>query len=476
MKRNLATRVAVGVTSVLISVAGLTGCAFLDSSDDPGNENSSLQDQPTEVFAVDGALTVDLVASESMVPFADGERWAMTYNGEVTGPTLRVHPGDTLTINLTNQLSEPTSIHTHGLHVSPLEDNPFVEVGPGEIHTFTYTIPTDHPNGTFWYHPHVHGLTANQVASGLSGAIVIDDGSDSHFDAAVTDRVLVLTDPLITQSNPWGGGSGGAMSGMDHGGSSGVDMMTAMMGRTGDALLTNGLSGVFLADSGGKVERVRVVNSTASSRILLTLPGGTMTEIAVDGGRLETGYTSDPVELAPGDRTELILLPGSGDGQLFAQRLDNESVANPIDDPTLIADLPQNASNDNSVLPAPIDPMRDLFAIPADANRTIHLVGHMNPTFDGVPFDMNAVNYEAQLGTVEEWTIVNDTPMVHPIHLHTWPFQIEGEAGWHDVVTVRPQSTIVIRVSFDDYAGTTVLHCHILDHEDGGMMATIRIQ
>ena len=100
----------------------------------------------------------------------------------------------------------------------------------------------------------------------------------------------------------------------------------------------------------------------------------------------------------------------------------------------------------------------------------------MNPTIDGQPFDPNTINLESKKGTVEEWVISNRTPMYHPIHLHAWSFQVDGESGWQDVVQVPPYSEKVIRVKFDDFGGVTVLHCHILDHEDTGMMAVIRVQ
>lgn len=120
---------------------------------------------------------------------------------------------------------------------------------------------------------------------------------------------------------------------------------------------------------------------------------------------------------------------------------------------------------------------RDLFAtdVTVAQKRVITLDGHMTPSIYGSLFDPNTINFEAKQGTVEEWVIRNKTPMYHPIHLHSWPFQVQGEAGWQDVVEVPPYSEKVIRVTFDDFGGTTVLHCHILDHEDTGMMSIIKV-
>ncbi len=421
-----------------------------------------------------GALAVTLTAAESQVPYRGGTRWAMTYNGSATGPTLRVRSGDRLSITLVNDLDEPTSLHTHGLHVSPhgTGDNPFVIVEPGGSRTYEYVIPADHPAGTFWYHPHAHGMAASQVAAGLSGVLLVEDAVDDALDAVATDRVLVINDPPLTPENPGGG------TGMGHMGGNGAGMMEQMLGRTGPRLLTNGQDGVSWTDGGGKLERARIVNATASSRLLLTWTGASMQRLAAEGGRLPSPVAGRSVELAPGERTELVLVPGSAGGQLLAQRLGNEGSGGPAGDPELIAQVAKGAGTDISALPASLAAApRDLFAadVPVARQRVITLEGHMNPTIDGALFDPDRVDFEARQGTVEEWVIRNRTPMFHPIHLHAWPFQEQGQAGWQDVVQVPPMSERVIRVAFDDFGGTTVLHCHILDHEDTGMMAVIQV-
>lgn len=153
-----------------------------------------------DLSSKDGTLDVTLRAAENQVPYDGGTRWAMTYNGTVKGPTLRVQPGDTLSVTLQNDLSVPTSLHTHGLHVSPESDNPLVTVDPGASKTFTYAIAQDQPAGTFWYHPHVHGTTAAQVASGLSGALIVEDEIDAALDDATSEDVVIAVPPLTPHS------------------------------------------------------------------------------------------------------------------------------------------------------------------------------------------------------------------------------------------------------------------------------------
>ena len=466
----------------------LTACA--PTSTQPPTGSTVSNQFPEDLTSNSGNLDVTLTAAETMVPYGSSTRWAMTYNGKTAGPTLHVHPGDKLTITLVNNLSKPTSLHTHGLHVSPSQDNPFIMVDPGKSYRYTYDIPANHPGGTFWYHPHMHGLTAEQVASGLSGAILVEDMDDDSLAASTTNRVLVINDPPITVKNPWDSGSGsmgsmdgmsgmGGMSGMDHGQSSGVDMMTAMMGRTGPKLLTNGFEGITLAASKGKLERLHIVNASASSRLAFSYSGAKMILLSSEGGRLAAPTEIKNLTLASSERAEVILVPNSGGGTLTAQRLSNEAGGALLGKPENIATISADAGTSTSVLPASfmMANTRDLFSASEKvvSSRVVTLSGHMTPTIDGKLFDPNVVNFTAKKGTVQQWTIKNTTPMFHPIHIHTWGFQVNGEQGWQDVVVVPPNSEKVIRIAFDDYSGTTVLHCHILDHEDTGMMAIIKV-
>ncbi len=210
--------------------------------------------QPDELISSNGRLAVTLVAAAATVPYSTGGRWALTYNGTTPGPTLRVRPGDVLTVTLDNRLDAPTNLHTHGLHVSPEGegDNVFVMVDSGRQHTYRYEIPADHPSGTFWYHPHHHGTVAPQVFAGLAGSIIVEDAVDELAElAASTSRLLVLADPNI----------GETAAVVD------VSMMETMMGREGDMIVVNGLPQPRIRTQGGTLEHWRLVN-TSPSRVL----------------------------------------------------------------------------------------------------------------------------------------------------------------------------------------------------------------
>jgi FtsP/CotA-like multicopper oxidase with cupredoxin domain len=128
-------------------------------------------------------------------------------------------------------------------------------------------------------------------------------------------------------------------------------------------------------------------------------------------------------------------------------------------------------------------------ALTVDRTRTIRLGGGMGGmgggmgafTIDGRTFDMGRIDIEAAIDTIEEWTIVNDSMMAHPFHLHVWPMRVVGDGDgaadstWRDTVNVAAGSSVTVRIPFHDFTGTAVYHCHILDHEDMGMMGVIRV-
>jgi FtsP/CotA-like multicopper oxidase with cupredoxin domain len=127
-----------------------------------------------------GLLAVTLQAQQQTVALGDRAATLLTYNGQVPGPRLEVQPGDTVRITFDNQLDQPTNLHYHGLHIPPTgsADNVFLSVPSGEQSTYEFEIPATHPAGTFWYHPHYHGLVAEQLFGGLAGLFVVRGSLD----------------------------------------------------------------------------------------------------------------------------------------------------------------------------------------------------------------------------------------------------------------------------------------------------------
>ena len=136
--------------------------------------------EPTEIASKDGVLQVNLTAAEQQVELAGTPVTGRVYNGSFVGPTLRLNPGDTLDLELDNQLPEPTNLHYHGTHVSPSgdSDNVLRHIMAGETGQYQLDFPPDHAPGTYWYHSHQHGISEEQVFGGMSGLIVVDGLQD----------------------------------------------------------------------------------------------------------------------------------------------------------------------------------------------------------------------------------------------------------------------------------------------------------
>jgi FtsP/CotA-like multicopper oxidase with cupredoxin domain len=456
--------------------------------------------QPTELTSVRGRLEVTLRAEATKVPFGDGYRYAVTYNGTAPGPTLRVRPGDTLVITLENRLGEATNLHTHGLHVSPSEgsDNVFVSVDSGKDHTYTYTIPDNHRSSLCWYHPHLHGAVAEQLGGGMFGALIVEDAIDSIAEiGASKERILMLHDPRIGDTDAVLRASN----------------MEVMRGRTGDAVLVNGLLEPRIVGEAGTLERWRVLNASPSRYYRLTVAHHDLHVIGTDSGRLVQPVTAAEVLLAPGERSEFLIAPSrSGRFTVRSEAYDRGSVG--MGGSMMGGSMMGNGSSEGEQVTlavfevtgsAPVAPLPSRLAEPSSLDisassserpfrfamgmGTGNGMGGMGGMGQMMSFTINDAVFDASRtdvaiagGVTEDWVITNSSTMDHPFHLHVWPFQvIERSAGpvdvpgWKDTVNVPAGSTVRIRVPFVDLVGRTVYHCHILDHEDQGMMGVIEV-
>ncbi|WP_024288380.1 multicopper oxidase family protein [Cellulomonas sp. KRMCY2] len=445
--------------------------------------------EPDVLRAVDGVLQVDLRAAPADVSLAGRTAHVLAFNGSVPGPTLLLAPGDRLRVRLVNDLDEPTNLHTHGLEVSPqgAGDNPFVRVDPGEAHAYDILLPADHPTGLFWYHPHHHGMVAGQVFAGLYGAIVVDRDAS----ATAGERLLIISDTSLAAD-----GSVAVVSPMDR-----------MAGREGDLVLVNGQARPVLEGRTGATEHWRVLNACTSRYLRLSLDGHPMSLNGFDGRPLATPHDVTEIVLAPGNRADLtVTLPagttqletlaydrGSGRGMgMMGGRPPSSRGATTL----AIVRATGTTSGAGAVPPAAPGPGRrpagrDLRSASVARSRVLELAtgmgmgmgdGGMRFTIDGRSFDPERIDQQVRAGDVEEWTIRNTSPMSHPFHLHVWPMQLVRTADGpvtvvdrRDVVDVPADGEVTVRIAFDRFSGRTVYHCHILDHEDLGMMGTIAV-
>ena len=474
----------VGVTGLLRRWGSPPGGPSSSLSSEPGPTGSALR-EPESIASEGGSLHVTLTAAAGRVDLAGRSVRALSYNGSVPGPTLRLRPGDRMTLDLENRLGTATNLHVHGLHVSPAgnSDNVFVHVEEGETFRYEYEIPRDHAAGTFWYHPHLHGLVADQLFGGLAGAIVIqrDDTVSLPVDR---ERMLVVTDVTLDGDRV-----------------AQVSMRDRMMGREGDLVLVNGQLEPTVTVAPGGREHWRLINACTSRFLRLRTDGAEFLQVAGDAGLLAAPTPVERVLLAPGNRTELLVrVPEPGRYRLLTEPVDRGSAgmggmggmmsgraAGGEATVTLLHVGATGPAVQPAALPRRLAELDDLRGLGLERERRLTMAMGLGMgrgvglTIDGREFDAARVDTTVRLGTVEEWTIINDSPMDHPFHLHVWPMQVlardgrpvDGSPQWLDVVNVAARTSVTVRVRLNDFPGRTVYHCHILDHEDLGMMGVV---
>jgi len=422
--------------------------------------------EPIELRATEGILRATLTAAEQEIDL-DGQRvMARVYNGAFVGPTLRARPGDRIELELVNRLTQPTNLHFHGLHVSPggESDNIFRMVNPGETAHYVLELPSDHPTGTFWYHPHQHHLALEQVFGGMSGAIVIDGLSEQLPPdlQGIDERLFALKDFQLED---------GAIPIEDSPGSPTTRTI-------------NGQINPALTIVPGETQLWRLANVGAELFYQLRLDGHAFHVVAEDGNPVWDVAQADALVLPPGKRFD-VLVQGGETGTYAVKTISYDQGNHVYPEVQLATLTVAGTAQAPAALPASVAPDRDLDSAPIAATRDIFFNDvDDDPIFeiDGQQFDPNRVDDLVKLGTVEEWTIRNVTAEQHPFHIHVNDFQVvsvNGQpynaASLQDVVILPANGEVVIRAPFMDYPGKFVYHCHILFHEDHGMMAVVEV-
>ena len=414
----------------------------------------------------------------------------LTYNGQFPGPVIRAKRGESLRVQLRNNLpfttaknilghtKNITNLHTHGLHVSPKEpaDSMTVQLKPGEIYDYIYDLTKEEPGRLNFYHPHVHGVVAEQYWGGLAGPLVIEDEIAAL--AGYETHIMVLKD--ITLS---GGVPELYSSNMDY-----------MNGKEGSQVMVNGQVNPVLNIRPGQVQRWRVVNASNARFYKLSLENHSIYLVGTDGGLLDKPYQLSSLLLSPGERVDILVkanqaaksyrllsLPYSRGGMSGQQQV------------TLLT-LAYSGTTVSDTLPIAVKPDAKRIVIDTSSlpRRTLTLsMMQMKGYINGQTFtDMNnSCRIMSQLGGWEVWEIVNQSGMDHPFHQHVNSAQVlsitAGDSGyaslyttipaWKDVVVVPKSGSVTLLVPVMDWPGMTMFHCHIIEHEDIGMMGAWHI-
>lgn len=436
-----------------------------------------------ELDTTTGTRVFDLTIRSSSTVFAEGYRtdtWSINPPDQTLGylgPTLRLRNNEAVSIRYTNELSETTTIHGHGMHVpAAMDGGPHQRIAPGNTWAAEYTV--NQPACTGWYHPHEMGKTAEHVYRGLAGMIIVEDDNSQSLELpnqyGVDDIPLVLQDRVFDSSGQL---------------NYSPSMMEIMRGYRGTTWLTNGqIRPRFLAQEG--LLRLRLLNGANAGLYQLSLSNGEpFYLIAMDNGFIEQPRALTTLLLTPGERAEIVLDLNAKSGETISLQATeiisgNMGVFLDIEVGATLAAI--------SSLPANLATL-DLYD-PTNAIRTrtftLDMQGRGQFAINGKSMDINRIDEEVPVNELEIWEVTNQMGMPHNFHIHAAyfvPLDRNGSAnnlqawernGYKDTIYVPAGSTVRLLVKMTDYTDPVnpyMYHCHFLEHEDAGMMGQFTV-
>ncbi len=430
---------------------------------------------PTEYRSNNGKLAITVEAKATRVQLGSFQINGATYNGVYGGPVLRLKPGDELQMTLVNHLAQATNVHFHGLQVSPLGhgDDSMRMVLPGETWQYTIAIPKTHPPGVYWFHTHGHGFAERQLMGGLSGTIVIEGFQDQ----------IPATKPLVEQLL--------VLKEFSADGNGNLNAVSKPF--NGQIKTVNGQLMPRIDIRPGETQLWRLTDQTANTYFRLSLDGHSFTVVGRDSHPIPKPEVVREIMVGPGERMD-VLVTGAAAGtyKLVAEKTSTGPAGDMF--PSQNMALLVSRADTSKPAPAPLGPLvmspgTDK-PIPGDRIDAQRLVSFSEDRVTGLffinhtTFDHERVDVKVPLGNIEEWTIRNASDELHIFHIHQVAFQvvsINGKPvpfdGLLDTVNVPIHGEVKIRIPFTDpiIVGRFMFHCHILEHEDKGMMQQIEV-
>ena len=452
---------------------GMTGWAALaqggDAAGQPvvnGPDRGPLVDPPS-ISSRDGLLKTTMRIAPGLAR-VDGRTVPTTlFDGRYIPPTLRVRPGDKVRIRLENRFGQPVNFHFHGFNVSPKGhgDNVLVTIPPHSVYHVAIDIPKDHSPGLYWYHPHVHPLVEGQVFGGMSGTIVVEGLPDLLGPArSVTEHILELKDLQVTRADR---------------------IPTDINSDAPTVRTVNGQVNPTIAMRPGELQLWRIANVGADIWYRIALDRHALYQVAQDGNPLRATWKRGTILLAPGNRAEVLVRAGRpGTYRLETFRYSTGPQGDTYPRRTLARLVVAGSPVPSPPIPGRIRPFEDLRRVKVDRRRTVTFSENAAGTrlfINGKVFSHHRIDERVKLGAVEEWTIRNVSGEQHPFHIHQGDFQVTkingrpvSAHGLQDTVPLPQHGSVTMRMHFK-IPGTFVFHCHILAHEDAGMMAVVRV-
>ncbi|WP_330287600.1 multicopper oxidase family protein [Streptomyces sp. NBC_00576] len=471
-----------GMAGAGLAAVGAAGATFAMLTD--GNAFEAAAADTTlnipdllEGTTADGTTTFTLTAKTGTSEVVSGVTSTTAgYNGSYLGPTMKWTNGSTVLLNITNTLGADTSVHFHGAHVPPkMDGGPQNAFADGTTWSPTFEIKDEAK--TLWYHPHALGTTAEQVVHGLAGMIIVEDDSDAS--AALPSEYGVDDIPLILQCLA-----------ADSSGDIKYNLTGYLSAGLSYPVLCNGtnVDATTLGFTATKTRtRFRVLNASPSDIMTVQRSdGGTLTQIATDQGYLTEATEVTSIRLVAGARAEFVLDLSAavtlqtvvttgwvrgGSGTYDFLTVTPDASDTPADLPSSLNTITRYDTTDFAARTVTL----------GQVGTAMNINGKSGTTMASMATIMTTLDAE------EVWTISNTTQLEHSFHLHDVPFQliaINGVAptgtdlGWFDTYEVVGGGSIKIAMKFTDFTDDTymyMLHCHLLQHEDEGMMAALMV-
>lgn len=430
------------------------------------------------VFTNGGTMTL---ATSNVNVWPGQNTQVLAINGSYPGPSVVIQRGSNFTANFINNHTEPATIHWHGINAPELMDgHPKDAIAPGG--SYTYTFPVINRGGTYFYHSHADMLTAEHVFKGFAGFFIVDDPAELSLGLprGIYDVPLCIQDrraadiPQFTY-NPV--------------------MNDVMNGFLGDTPLINGTPEAYFEVS-RTLYRFRLLNGSNARIYKIAFSDNRPFHIiATDGGLKDQAVQVTSFFLSPGERTDILVdfspytigqnvilkslpftAPGTG---TYRQGTEMNLMR---------FDITGNTGS-GGIIPATMPPINYYNIADIKTTRnfvlTMTMSGMHMHLINGLTFEMNRIDWETPLNSLEEWKIVNASNMLHPMHSHSEQFQVYSrngntnlppeDKGWKDTVLINPLETVRVLVKFETYKGIFLFHCHNLEHEDEGMMLNYKI-
>lgn len=416
------------------------------------------------------------------------------------GPTLILNNGQNVSITVNNQISDTTNVHWHGLHVSPTNDGgPHTMIMDGMSWNPKFTVLDK--ASTYWYHPHFHGKTAEHAIKGAAGMIIVRDNDEAQLN--LPRKYGVDDFPIVVQSAQ-------------------LDSNNQFMpfGMQDSTVFVNGVRANYgystYLNVPAQVVRLRLLNAAGERTFNFGFTGNMPFKIiGSDGGLLSAPVNANRIRVSPGERYEILLDLSAMNGQsVYLMSYGSElptgvqggptmpmsggsppmdSPLNGVDYNILLLNIGSPTANPVTSIPTTLIPVIPIPASQSNITRTIEMTAIDMMAMDGPfffnqqLFDMERIDYYIPIDNTEIWELTNSTMVAHPFHIHDVQFYVldrDGnlppvyERGRKDVVFVLPQETVRFITKFETFTDTIVpypFHCHILMHEDDGMMGQFMV-